>query len=86
LLRGGSNASWPYLRPPLYNYFRDYDPATARYQESDPVGLGSGINTFTYVLADPVAFIDPFGLWKVAGRHVPKPDAVNPSGRAAWGG
>jgi RHS repeat-associated protein len=28
-----------------YNYFRDYDPATGRYVESDPVGLrGSCLN------------------------------------------
>jgi RHS repeat-associated protein len=25
-----------------YNYFRDYDPRTGRYIESDPVGLAGG--------------------------------------------
>ena len=24
------------------NYFRDYDPATGRFSESDPVGLAGG--------------------------------------------
>jgi hypothetical protein len=27
------------MRPILYNYFRDYDPAIGRYLESDPVGV-----------------------------------------------
>jgi len=27
-----------------YNYFRDYDPASGRYVESDPIGLRAGIS------------------------------------------
>jgi len=26
-----------------YNYFRDYDPRTGRYIESDPIGLAAGL-------------------------------------------
>ena len=44
------------------NTFRDYDPLTGRYLESDLVGLRAGINTYLYVGANPVSFIDPFGL------------------------
>ena len=46
----------------FYNYFRYYGPELGRYSQSDPIGLAGGINTFTYVGADPVAQADPNGL------------------------
>jgi RHS repeat-associated protein len=48
-----------------YNYFRDYDPQTGRYIESDPIGLHGGINTYAYVSDSPVNLVDPFGLCKI---------------------
>ncbi|MDN5924874.1 MAG: GIY-YIG nuclease family protein, partial [Xanthomonadales bacterium] len=55
-----------------YNYFRDYEPGTGRYVESDPVGLAGGSNTFAYVESGPLFYDDAFGLWS------PRPDR--------WGG
>ncbi len=44
-----------------YNYYRDYDPTTGRYIESDLIGLGGGINTFGYGYQNPVLNTDPTG-------------------------
>ncbi len=45
-----------------YNYFRDYNPGLGRYMQSDPIGLAGGLNTYNYVLQNPVRMIDFFGL------------------------
>jgi RHS repeat-associated protein len=48
-----------------YNYFRDYDPVTGRYMESDPIGLGGGLNTYLFTEGNPLRYSDPLGLWSV---------------------
>ncbi|MBL1102575.1 putative T7SS-secreted protein [Streptomyces coffeae] len=44
-----------------YNYFRYYDPETARYNSPDPLGLAPADNPHIYV-ANPLAWTDPLGL------------------------
>ena len=46
-----------------YNYFRDYDPTTGRYIESDPIGLAGGPNPYNYVENNPITWVDAFGLY-----------------------
>lgn len=45
-----------------YNYFRDYDPKTGRYMQSDPIGLSGSINTYLYAEGNPQNLIDLLGL------------------------
>lgn len=44
-----------------HNHFRTYDPETARYLTSDPLGLTPSSNPVAYV-ANPLLWADPLGL------------------------
>lgn len=59
-----------------YNYFRDYEPATGRYIESDLIGLGGGINTYAYTGGRPLFTFDPFGLASFVGFPPDKHEAM----------
>ncbi|MFF1381155.1 DUF6531 domain-containing protein [Streptomyces sp. NPDC058308] len=65
-----------------YNYFRHYDPETARYLTQDPLGLDPAPNPDTYV-NNPHTWTDPLGLapynihasvayqdWGTKGAHI----------------
>jgi RHS repeat-associated protein len=56
-----------------YNHFRDFDPNTGRYIESDPIGLVGGLDTYAYAGGSPVGGVDPSGLepwWITVGNEV----------------
>lgn len=52
-----------------HNYRRDYEAATGRYVESDPIGLDGGWATYEYAGSAALDFIDPDGLMKRRGPN-----------------
>uniref|UniRef100_UPI0006E1D9BA DUF6531 domain-containing protein n=1 Tax=Streptomyces atriruber TaxID=545121 RepID=UPI0006E1D9BA len=51
-----------------YNHHRHYDPETARYTSSDPLGLLPGPNPVAYV-HNPHSWSDPLGLAPLCHQH-----------------
>lgn len=59
-----------------YNYFRDYDPTTGRYLQSDPIGLRGGRNSYVYSATNPIRYFDAKGLFYVKPVKGPQPTNV----------
>ncbi len=75
-----------------YNYYRDYDPATGRYVESDPIGLEGGVSTYSYADNNALINMDPDGLQffpysRNLNTRPPYriPDQVAREANAVWG-
>jgi len=54
-----------------HNGFRDYDPSLGRYLESDPTGLGGGLNIYAYAKDDPASQSDSSGLKDYSSNWTP---------------
>jgi RHS repeat-associated protein len=50
-----------------YNVHRYYDPAQGRYITPDPVGLAVGRDSYSYAEGNPLAHVDPSGLFAIPG-------------------
>jgi RHS repeat-associated protein len=46
--------------------YRSVDPGLARWISEDPAGLAGGSNFYRYVSNDPIAHVDPLGLFDVS--------------------
>ncbi|MCL4820599.1 MAG: hypothetical protein KJ067_15760 [Vicinamibacteria bacterium] len=49
----------------MYYRARYYDPKLGRFASEDPLGVVDGPNRFWYVKSDPVASVDPLGLFQM---------------------
>jgi RHS repeat-associated protein len=67
-----------------YNYFRSYDPKTDTYTQNDPIGLAGGPNRRVYAMANPLKYVDRFGL--AIGDFPPPPPGYDSGSwtRGAW--
>ena len=54
-----AHAEFPYL----HVGWRYYDPRTGRFLQRDPIGIDGELNVYAYASNNPVATVDPMGLY-----------------------
>jgi uncharacterized protein RhaS with RHS repeats len=71
----------------MYHYkARIYSPTLGRFLQTDPIGLGGGMNLYAYVGNDPMSYSDPTGLGRVCvtaaatGTRIPQEKCVDVDG------
>lgn len=65
---------------------RDYDPLVGRWVSKDPMLFYGGSNVYTYVLNNPIHFIDPAGLYWEYSQSTRRLTHVDGSGRVTNAG
>ena len=60
-----------------HNGFRDYSASLTRYIQTDPIGLGGGMNTYQYAVGNPFKNVDPWGLATIQIEYKLVPNWVN---------
>ncbi|ULU27848.1 RHS repeat-associated core domain-containing protein [Dyella terrae] len=58
-----------------YNVHRDYEVATGRYIQSDPIGIEGGLNSYLYANGAPSNYVDPSGTQFLVPLPEPRPVA-----------
>jgi len=60
----------------LYRRNRFFDPASGRFTQEDPIGIGGGLNQYGFANGDPVNYSDSFGLTCTDkdGKEIPCPE------------
>ncbi|RUL71050.1 RHS repeat-associated core domain-containing protein [Dyella choica] len=70
-----------------YNHHRDYDPATGRYQQVDPLGFKGGQwSLYAYANGNPASYSDPSGLFVPPAPGSPLALALERAGLAEAAG
>ena len=72
----------------MYLHARYYDPQLGRFIQadaSDPTATGVGINRYAYSTNNPVAYLDPSGLYAIQGSKEAKGSSPSSRGDGAMG-